>query len=384
MRLLLAEDNPADARMVREMLREASPDEFQLEHVGRLDDALERLHRERFDEMLLDLGLPDSQGIQTLTHAQRANEALPIVVLTGFNDQRFAEEVVRAGAQDYLVKGQFGSDMLIRTIRYAVERKRAAAELANSHAEIRRLNVELERRVAERTAELQAANHELESFSYSVSHDLRAPLRSIDGFSRMVLRDCAERLDEAGREKLQRVRQASQRMGELIDDLLQLSRTSRADLRRMAVDLVAIARPVIAELQQSEPARRVNWRVASCLPAVGDPILLRVALDNLLRNAWKFTGHRAEATIELGVTQDGADHAFYVRDNGAGFDMAYAEKLFGAFQRLHSPDEFPGSGIGLATVQRIIHRHGGRIWAQAAPDAGATFYFTLDPSTDVS
>jgi signal transduction histidine kinase len=381
MKLLLAEDNPADVRIVREMLREAPGNGFQLEHVGRLDAALDRLRREPFDEVLLDLGLPDSQGMQTLRDAQNTNHALPIVVLTGLADERFAEEAVRAGAQDYLIKGQFGSELLVRTIRYAIERKRAEAELARSNAEIRRLNLELEQRVVERTAELETANKELESFSYSVSHDLRAPLRSIDGFSRIVLRDCAEKIDEANRNNLQRIREASQRMGELIDDLLRLSRTSRADLHRVPLDLTAIAHHIIEELQQTEPEREVTWQVAPELRVNGDAVLLRAALENLLGNAWKFTGRQAHPKIEFGITPD-AERVFFVRDNGAGFDMAYADKLFGAFQRLHSTTEFPGTGIGLATVQRIVRRHGGRIWAEAAVDQGATFYFTIGPAAN--
>ena len=229
-------------------------------------------------------------------------------------------------------------------------------------------------------AELKIVNHELESFAYSISHDLRAPLRSIDGFSRIVLRDCTT-LDEKHRENLLRVRQASQRMGELIDDLLELSRTTRASLRRVKVDLSAMVGFVTHDLQQADPARRVTLVIAPGVSATADPVLLRSALENLLGNAWKFTARREDARIEFGVGEKGGERVFFVRDNGVGFDMAYAGKLFGAFQRLHSPRDFPGTGIGLAAVQRIVHRHGGRIWVEAAVNAGATFYFTLGPAS---
>ena len=244
--------------------------------------------------------------------------------------------------------------------------------------DIRQFNVNLERRVLERTTELQAANQELESFSYSVSHDLRAPLRAIDGFSQAVLEDYADKLDDQARDYLNRVRTATQRMGHLIDDMLTLSRVTRAEMRRETVDLSALAADVLAELQKSEPLRRVDWHIESGLVAEGDAQLLRVALVNLLGNAWKFTGKTASAKIEFGAMRnaDGMTK-FFVRDNGAGYDMTHADKLFGAFQRLHLASDFPGTGIGLATVQRIIHRHGGRVWAEGAVGKGATFYFTL-------
>ena len=236
---------------------------------------------------------------------------------------------------------------------------------------------ELEQRVAERTTQLEAANKELESFSYSVSHDLRAPLRSIDGFSQALFEDHGDKLDEQGRSDLQRVRAATQRMALLIDDLLNLSRVTRGEMRRETVDLSALVKSIAVELTSAEPERRVDLAIAEGIVTQGDPRLLRVLLENLLRNAWKFTGKHSAARIEFGISQNNGKPAYFVRDDGAGFDMAYAHKLFGAFQRLHAMTEFNGTGVGLATVQRIVHRHGGRVWAEGKVDHGATFYFTL-------
>ncbi len=226
-------------------------------------------------------------------------------------------------------------------------------------------------------AQLEVANAELDAFAYSVSHDLRAPLRSIDGFSAALLEDCAERLSRSDLDHLSRVRKASQRMAGLIDDLLALSRVTRATLSRERVDLSGLARQIASELRQRDLSRQAEFVISTDIQSEGDAHLLRIALENLLGNAWKYTSRTPQPRIEFGCAQHDGDRAYFVRDNGAGFDMRYADKLFGAFQRLHSAGEFEGSGIGLATVQRIIHRHGGRVWAEGAVGQGATFYFTL-------
>jgi PAS domain S-box-containing protein len=243
--------------------------------------------------------------------------------------------------------------------------------------EIRTLNAQLEERVRVRTRELEAANRELEAFAYSVSHDLRAPLRSIDGFSQALEEDCGGALAPAGREHLARIRAGAQRMGELIDGLLALSRVTRVEMKLEVMDVAETAREILAELARRDRERRVEVRLPERLPATCDHRLMRSALENLLENAWKFTVHRRPGIIEVGSEPHADGIAYFVRDNGAGFDMAYAGKLFIAFQRLHKVEEYPGIGLGLANVQRIVHRHGGRVWAEARPDQGATFWFTL-------
>jgi light-regulated signal transduction histidine kinase (bacteriophytochrome) len=232
-------------------------------------------------------------------------------------------------------------------------------------------------RLQHRTEELQTLNREMEAFNYSVSHDLRAPLRGIARFSQALQEDYAAQLDDAGRDYLQRVRQAAQRMGHLIDDLLRLSRISRQQISFKPVDLSAMAENVVFELQQRDSRHRPEIAISPGLSARGDKDLLRIVLENLLGNAWKFTTQTPAARIEVGQERLDKEQVFFVRDNGAGFDMAHADKLFTPFQRLHTTSEFPGTGIGISLVQRIIHRHGGRVWATGALQQGATFYFTL-------
>jgi PAS domain S-box-containing protein len=243
---------------------------------------------------------------------------------------------------------------------------------------IKKLNENLFRH----SLELATANRELEAFSYSVSHDLRAPLRSIDGFGQAILEDYADKLDEQGKDYIQRVRTATQRMGQLIDDLLRLSRLSRGELHLEQIDLSSLARTTAEKLQTMDSSRKAKIDIQDRINTSGDKKLLEILLENLFGNAWKFTGKSKHPTIKFGETIIDNEHVYYIQDDGAGFDMAYADKLFIPFQRLHSVDEFPGTGIGLAIVSRIVHRHGGRIWAEGEVGKGATFFFTLQEKVE--
>lgn len=253
-----------------------------------------------------------------------------------------------------------------------------------AEVELERYRQHLEELVSSRTRELESVNRELESFSYSVSHDLRAPLRAIDGFSEALSEDYEATLDDRGQHYVGRIRGAVRRMGTLIENLLRLSRVSRSEMEFIRVDLSHEARAIAEELRAGDPERNVTFEIPEGIEATGDPTLLNVVLSNLLGNAWKYTSGTENARIEFGTESGAAGPIYFVRDNGAGFDMRFAEKLFGVFQRLHSEEEFPGTGVGLATVQRIILRHGGRVWADSKPGAGASFYFTLQPQSDTA
>jgi DNA-binding response OmpR family regulator len=351
------------------------------------EEALELLAVQKVDCILLDLVMPGLSGQETCRRIKSSASwrDIPLIMHTALEEQDAMIEGINAGADDYIAKS---SDLEVLRARVRAQLRRKQFEDENRNIREQLLQKELEvtvansaRELAETRAafveELERKNSELEAFSYSVSHDLRAPLRSIDGFSQLLLEEVAGKLDGKGEDYLRRVRESAQRMGEIIDDLLSLSRVGLAELKRDRIDLSSIAHDVFEELAKQHPGRKVELRIAERLPAEADSRLMRVAFDNLLGNAWKFTARVPSGRIEIGTEQKQGDAVFFVRDNGAGFDMTYAENLFRPFQRLHNESEFPGTGIGLATVHRIIERHGGRIWAEGAVDRGATFYFTI-------
>ncbi len=377
--ILLVDDQPANLVALEAMLQGLNQNIIKARS-GR--EALKWLLTHDFGVILLDVKMPEMDGFETASLIRQRDKSrhTPILFLTAADDMRTqAMRGYEVGAVDYLVKPVVPefvrskvavfvelarkTELLRRQARLLAQSEQAALDLAETRAELVR--------------DLEHKNRELESFSYAVSHDLRAPLRRIDSFSRALLESQGERLDETGRKFLERVRKASQHMSQLIDDVLYLSRVTRAELRDQEVDLSELATMLLARLQEGEPDRSIELKIRPGVVVSGDGQLLRIALQNLLENAWKFTAREARPRIEFGVTQASGEPTYFVRDNGAGFDMTYGGRLFGPFQRLHSQHEFPGSGIGLATVQRIIHRHGGRVWAEGLVEQGATFYFTL-------
>ena len=291
-------------------------------------------------------------------------------VVRDISSRKRAEEKVQAAQIELKRMFETADETRLALLSVAEDQKIAEEQ-------IMRLNAELELRVKDRTAQLEAANQELEAFAYSVSHDLKAPLRTMSGFGFILEKDYSDKLDDEGRNYLTRIQEAARRMEQLINDLLNLSRVTRAPLTHQRVDLSGLAVEISTALKSSNPQRRVEFNIAPNMVVEGDPDLLKIVLENLLTNAYKFTGQCDVATIQVAMTEQSGRPAYFVRDNGAGFDMAYADKLFAPFQRLHGIQEFPGTGIGLVTVRRIITRHGGRIWPEAAVGEGATFYFTL-------
>jgi signal transduction histidine kinase len=327
------------------------------------NEALRQLLRRPFAVMLLDVQMPDMDGFEVARYARENSSTsdVPIIFITAMHET--PENVLRGystGAFDFLFK-PINPDVLRSKVEVFLD----------LHQSRKRLKDEIEAH--------RATLAELEAFNYSVSHDLRAPLRPLDGFSQALLDDYGDRLDEKGVDYLKRIRAAAQRMGMLIEDLLELSRVSRAELHRQPVDLSAIVSSIVAELRESEPARQVEVVAPDRVQVQGDPRLLRIALENLVRNAWKFTKKLPHARLEFGVdpTAPPGESTYFIRDNGVGFDPTFAGKMFQPFQRLHKATDFEGTGIGLAIVSRIIRRHDGRIWAESAPDRGATFFFTL-------
>jgi two-component system, sensor histidine kinase and response regulator len=377
--ILLVDDQPANLVALEAMLQGLGQNLIRAQS-GR--EALKWLLTHDFAVILLDVKMPDMDGFETaaLIRQREKSKHTPIIFLTAADQsQTQAVRGYSVGAVDYMVKPVVPEFVRSKVAVFVELAKKT--DLLRRQAQMLRANEQAAREQAAEQAELvqdlEHKNRELESFSYAVSHDLRAPLRRIDSYSKAILDSQGDRLDETGRKFLERVRQSSREMAQLIDDVLYLARVTRAELREQEVDLSALVTLLLDRMRESEPDREVEFRVRPGVIVMGDGQLLRIAMENLLDNAWKFTSRRPGARIEFGMSQLGGEFSYFVRDNGAGFDMTYVDRLFGPFQRLHLTSEFPGSGIGLATVQRIIHRHGGRVWAEGMVGQGATFHFTL-------
>jgi len=327
-------------------------------------NALDALRREKFDLLLTDLMMPEMDGIALLRAALQADPDLVAVMITGEGAIATAVEAMKAGASDYILK-PFKLSLILPVLSRALNVRALRLE-----------NAQLNRRIRERATELEETNKELESFSYSVSHDLRAPLRHINAFSHLLLEQFSTQLPEEAQRLLSIVVTSGRRMEQLIEDLLRFSRLGRQSLSKQPVNVLLLVRDVLAELPK-EPGRQVEVRIGDLLECAADGSLLRQVFVNLLSNSFKFSRQKEQAIIEVGCQQKDGEQVYFVRDNGAGFEMQQADRLFGVFQRLHSAAEYEGTGVGLSIVQRIVQRHGGRVWAESELDKGATFYFTL-------
>jgi two-component system sensor histidine kinase/response regulator len=366
-RILIVDDEAAQMQALCDTLRDEG---YSVVGFTSANEALTALRPQKFDLLLTDLMMPEIDGIHLLRAAVEVDRNLVGIMMTGHGTIGSAVEAMKAGALDYIVK-PFKLSVILPVLSRALIVRQLRLE-----------NAELVRRVRERTAELEAANKELDAFSASVSHDLRAPLRAILGFSSALAEDYSAQMPPEAQQLLARVTANAGRMKQLIEDLLRFSQLGRQRLARQPVATADLVREVLEDLRREQVDRQVEIRVGDLPDCVGDPALLRQVLVNLLSNAFKFTRQKENAIIEVGYRRQEGEQVYFVKDNGAGFDMQYAQRLFNAFQRLHRADEFEGTGIGLSIVQRIIVRHGGRIWAEAQVDQGATFFFGLpdDPS----
>ncbi len=430
MKILCVDDKPENLYLLESMLKGAACGyEVVCAHNG--VEALKKLEQDKINLIISDILMPQMDGFELCHQVKLRTETrhIPFIFYTATYTEKKDEELgLRLGASRFIIKpmepekflaiicgviqeyeaGQLlvppapgeEEEVLLKAynlrlvrkldkkfqqleattqkLRTALhEKEREVVERRKAEEEVRKLNAELSGRVQQRTAELEAANKDLETFAFAVSHDLRAPLRSIAGFSDMLATNWRDKLDPESRVFLDRVRAEAQRMSQLIQGLLQLSRTRRAEMRQEKINLSQMAREIEADLRRQQPERQVEFRILPDMTVSGDPVLLRSVLQNLLGNAWKFTANVSTACVEFGQLKQEGQTVYYVLDNGAGFNMECADKLFIPFQRLHPANEFPGIGMGLVTVQQIIRQHRGKIWAKAAEGKGATFYFTL-------
>jgi two-component system NtrC family sensor kinase len=383
-RILAVDDSQTYLHELASALRDEGYDVV-LAHSG--EEAIEMLAVQSVDCILMDLMMPGMGGQEACRRIKSSATLrnIPLIMLTAVEDRQALINGLATGADDYIAKSH-EFDVLRARIQAQIRRKQFEDENRRIrdqllHSELEAAEARAARQIAEAKAELveelEYKNQELEAFSYSVSHDLRAPLRSIDGFSQALLEDCGESLDETARGYLRRIKTAGDRMSELIEDMLQLSRVSRAEVNRKSVDISALAQAVADNLTQQNPERKVSLQIQPGLQAEADAGLMKVLFENLLGNAWKFTQRAERACIEVKLESSADEFIFLVKDNGAGFDMAYASRMFQPFQRMHSASDFPGTGIGLATVRRVVDHHGGRVWAEGTVGAGATFFFTI-------
>jgi signal transduction histidine kinase len=368
--VVVIEDTPEVRRVIRDALTET----YRTVSVANGAHALHMVFTLRPDLVVCDLTMPELPA-DALVRAIRGRadfRTTPILLLSARTDEHSRIALLELEANDYVLKPYSVEEVRARA-RNLISAKLAADRNRRLQSELE----ERERRLEEVGLDVVRANSELEAFNYSVSHDLRAPIRAVDGFSAMLLETAGDALDDTGREYLARIRRAANRMNDLIDALLHLSRIGRRPLATGSVDVTALAREVVEELQRADPERRVHVTIGDGMRCDADPALLRIVLENLLENAWKFTRPVENARVAVGSEESSGDAAYFVRDNGVGFDQEYAQRLFAPFQRLHHESEFPGTGVGLATVDRIVRRHGGRIWVEAAAAEGATFWWTI-------
>lgn len=352
LRALIVEDNEADAELVRIALESDPSHPWTFAMAQRLADARSQIRHQAFDAILLDVGLPDARGLEGLRAIVQEAPRLPVVLLTGLDDLHISIKSIEEGAQDYLVKGQATPEAVARAVLLARRRKQLEIEL-------------------------REANQSLEAFNGIVSHDLRSPLNHVRGFAELLGEELHAQASPAATDYLGRIQRAVVHMQGLVDDLLAFSRAAHQSVSRSEVDLVAVAQEAFQRLREAEPGRDAELVAPARLVCGADPRLCEVLVDNLVSNAWKYTSGRPHARIEIGASPGSSPTAFFVRDNGVGFDEASAQRLFQPFVRLHAKSQFPGTGLGLATSRRVVERHGGTIWAQAQPDQGATFWFTL-------
>lgn len=368
-KILIVDDEEALLKALCNTLKDAG---FDATGFSRGADALAALRENKFELLLSDLMMPEMDGIVLLKNALEIDPDLIVIIMTGAGTIATAVEAMKSGAFDYVLK-PFKLNVMLPVLARAVALR-----------DLRLRNAALERKIRERTNQLEVANKELEAFAYTVSHDLRAPLRHIAGYTQIILRSNESQLAEKDREVFDHIVKATDRMAQLIEDLLAFSRLATGELKRGPVDTQALVEEVLQELKPEYESRPILWEKAALPPLQADPGLLRQVFANLISNAVKYTRPCHPAKIEIGSqTDDSGEPVIFVRDNGAGFDMKYAAKLFGVFQRLHRQDEFEGTGVGLANVRRIIAKHGGRTWAEGKVGHGATFYFTIPNKSPV-